>query len=122
VFIRETNAMLKKHWMLCIYAVLLLTGRQKKSSFHLSAPSSGLSTDAFPVGFNFLAHGSQDLYPTYVQENKGLSAHASVVATIIGNCVRDPYCFILLLSFFLFRLLHEYSLLSCVLSQPFLSF
>ncbi|KAJ7444352.1 MFS general substrate transporter [Mycena latifolia] len=62
VFIRETNAMLKKHWMLCIYAVLLLTG------------------------FNFLAHGSQDLYPTYVQENKGLSAHASVVATIIGNC------------------------------------
>ncbi|KAJ6566230.1 hypothetical protein B0H19DRAFT_1066555 [Mycena capillaripes] len=62
VFIRETNAMLKKHWMLCIYAVLLLTG------------------------FNFLAHGSQDLYPTYVQENKGLSTHASVVATIIGNC------------------------------------
>ncbi|KAJ7204305.1 major facilitator superfamily domain-containing protein [Mycena haematopus] len=62
VFMRETNAMLKKHWMLCIYAVLLLTG------------------------FNFLAHGSQDLYPTYVQENKGLSAHASVVATIIGNC------------------------------------
>ncbi|KAJ7192423.1 carboxylic acid transporter [Mycena pura] len=62
VFIRETNAMLKKHWMLCIYAILLLTG------------------------FNFLAHGSQDLYPTYVQENKQLSAHASVVATIIGNC------------------------------------
>jgi len=62
VFIRETNAMLKKHWMLCIYAVLLLTG------------------------FNFLAHGSQDLYPTFVQESKGLSAHASVVATIIGNC------------------------------------
>jgi hypothetical protein len=88
----------------------------------LSAPSSGLSTDAFPVGFNFLAHGSQDLYPTYVQENKGLSAHASVVATIIGNCVRDPYCFILLLPFFLFHLLQEYSLLSCVLSQPFLSF
>ncbi|KAJ7303500.1 MFS general substrate transporter [Mycena albidolilacea] len=62
VFIRETNAMLKKHWMLCIYAVLLLTD------------------------FNFLAHGSQDLYPTYVQENKGFSTHASVVATIIGNC------------------------------------
>lgn len=62
VFIRETNAMLKKHWMLCIYAVLLLTG------------------------FNFLAHGSQDLYPTFAQESKGLSAHASVVATIIGNC------------------------------------
>ncbi|KAJ6624780.1 MFS general substrate transporter [Mycena sp. CBHHK59/15] len=62
VFIRETNAMLKKHWMLCIYAVLLLTG------------------------FNFLAHGSQDLYTTFLQETKGLSTHASVVATIIGNC------------------------------------
>ncbi|KAJ7923642.1 carboxylic acid transporter [Mycena leptocephala] len=57
-----SEAQKTRHWMLCIYAVLLLTG------------------------FNFLAHGSQDLYPTYVQENKGLSAHASVVATIIGNC------------------------------------
>ncbi|KAJ7625166.1 major facilitator superfamily domain-containing protein [Mycena rosella] len=71
VFIRETSAMLKKHWMLCIYAVLLLTG------------------------FNFLAHGSQDLYPTFLQETKGLSAHASVVATIIGNC---PFLSLLSLS------------------------
>ncbi|KAJ6484052.1 carboxylic acid transporter [Mycena sanguinolenta] len=62
IFIRETAAMLKKHWALCIYAVLLLTG------------------------FNFLAHGSQDLYPTYLEENKDLSTHAAVVATIIGNC------------------------------------
>ncbi|KAK7017799.1 MFS general substrate transporter [Favolaschia claudopus] len=62
IFIRETNAMLKKHWALCVYAVLLLTG------------------------FNFLAHGSQDLYPTYVQQDKGLSADDAVIATIIGNC------------------------------------
>jgi SHS family lactate transporter-like MFS transporter len=26
VFIKETKAMLKKHWLLCIYAVLLMTG------------------------------------------------------------------------------------------------
>ena len=26
IFIRETKAMLKKHWLLCIYAVLLMTG------------------------------------------------------------------------------------------------
>jgi SHS family lactate transporter-like MFS transporter len=26
IFIHETKAMLKKHWLLCIYAVLLMTG------------------------------------------------------------------------------------------------
>ncbi|KAG9000586.1 hypothetical protein FRB94_005332 [Tulasnella sp. JGI-2019a] len=42
LFLHEVNVMLKKHWLLCIYAVLLMTG------------------------FNFLSHGSQDLYPTFV--------------------------------------------------------
>lgn len=37
-------------------------------------------------GFNFLSHGSQDLYPTYLKSNKGLSSHDATVATIIGNC------------------------------------
>lgn len=37
-------------------------------------------------GFNFLSHGSQDLYPTYLETSKGLSAHAATIATIIGNC------------------------------------
>ncbi|TDL17206.1 MFS general substrate transporter [Rickenella mellea] len=62
VFIRETKVMLKRHWLLCIYAVLLMTG------------------------FNFLSHGSQDLYPTYLQVTKGFTSHAATVATIIGNC------------------------------------
>ncbi|PPQ85492.1 hypothetical protein CVT25_006572 [Psilocybe cyanescens] len=62
IFIQETKAMLKRHWLLCIYAVLLMTG------------------------FNFLSHGSQDLYPTYLTASKGLSTHDSTVATIIGNC------------------------------------
>ncbi|KAJ6561353.1 hypothetical protein B0H10DRAFT_1151244 [Mycena sp. CBHHK59/15] len=52
--------MLKTHWRLCVYAVLLMTG------------------------FNFLSHGSQDLYPTYLTKSKGIATHA---ATIIGNCV-----------------------------------
>ncbi|TFK71108.1 MFS general substrate transporter [Pluteus cervinus] len=64
VFIHETGVMLKKHWLLCIYAILLMTG------------------------FNFLSHGSQDLYPTYLQTSKGFSSHDATVATIIGNCVR----------------------------------
>ncbi|KAF9014018.1 carboxylic acid transporter protein [Cyathus striatus] len=62
IFIRETKEMLKRHWLLCIYAVLLMTG------------------------FNFLSHGSQDLYPTYLQTSKNFSAHNATVATIIGNC------------------------------------
>ncbi|KAI0299642.1 MFS general substrate transporter [Multifurca ochricompacta] len=62
VFINQAGAMLKKHWLLCIYAVLLMTG------------------------FNFLSHGSQDLYPTYLQTTKGFDSYHSTVATIIGNC------------------------------------
>ncbi|KAG1824236.1 carboxylic acid transporter protein [Suillus variegatus] len=61
-FIKETKAMLKRHWLLCIYAVLLMTG------------------------FNFLSHGSQDLYPTFLEDSKSFSTHDATVATIIGNC------------------------------------
>jgi len=38
------------------------------------------------TGFNFLSHGSQDLYPTYLQAGKGFSKFDATVATIIGNC------------------------------------
>ncbi|KAG8897596.1 hypothetical protein FRB99_008053 [Tulasnella sp. 403] len=62
IFLHETKEMLKKEWLLCIYAVLLMTG------------------------FNFLSHGSQDLYPTFMKTSKGFSDHSATVATIIGNC------------------------------------
>ncbi|KAK7448471.1 hypothetical protein VKT23_013733 [Stygiomarasmius scandens] len=62
IFLRETGKMLRQHWLLCIYAVLLMTG------------------------FNFLSHGSQDLYPVYMEDSKGFDAHHATVATIIGNC------------------------------------
>ncbi|KAJ2975624.1 hypothetical protein NUW54_g11701 [Trametes sanguinea] len=62
IFIHETWEMLKRHWLLCIYAILLMTG------------------------FNFLSHGSQDLYPTYLTNAKLFSDHNATVATIIGNC------------------------------------
>ncbi|CAL1712690.1 unnamed protein product [Somion occarium] len=61
IFLRA-KAIEKTHWLLCIYAVLLMTG------------------------FNFLSHGSQDLYPTYLQQSKGFTDHNATVATIIGNC------------------------------------
>jgi len=62
VFLKETKEMLRAHWLLCIYVVLLMTG------------------------LNLLAHGSQDLYPTYLQKSKNFSPHSASVATIIGNC------------------------------------
>ena len=43
------------------------------------------------VGFNFLSHGSQDLYPTYLQTTKGFDSYHSTVATIIGNCGAIAY-------------------------------
>ncbi|KAG7439633.1 MFS general substrate transporter [Guyanagaster necrorhizus] len=61
-FIKETGKMVRIHWLLCIYALLFMTG------------------------FNFLSHGSQDLYPTYLQDSKGISNHDATIATIIGNC------------------------------------
>ncbi|KAF8151313.1 carboxylic acid transporter protein [Crassisporium funariophilum] len=63
IFLKEAKQMLRTHWILCIYAVLLMTG------------------------FNFLAHGSQDLYPTYLQQSKGFSAHDAALATIISTVV-----------------------------------
>jgi SHS family lactate transporter-like MFS transporter len=37
------------------------------------------------TGFNFLSHGSQDLYPTYLKTTKGLSAALATKATILSN-------------------------------------
>ena len=36
-------------------------------------------------GFNFFSHGSQDLFPTYINKGKGLGDHRATVATIIGK-------------------------------------
>ncbi len=38
------------------------------------------------TGFNFLSHGSQDLYPTYLKTSKGFDTRHAIIATIIGNC------------------------------------
>ncbi|GAA6001340.1 hypothetical protein JCM10207_006615 [Rhodosporidiobolus poonsookiae] len=62
VFVKEAGRALKLHWQRALFAFLLM------------------------VGFNFYSHGSQDIYPSYLQDAKGLSAHLSTVGTIIGNC------------------------------------
>ncbi|GAA5970971.1 hypothetical protein JCM21900_003547 [Sporobolomyces salmonicolor] len=62
IFIREAGRALKLHWVRCIFGLCLMTG------------------------FNFFSHGSQDAYPSYIQQSKGLTAHQATLATIIGNC------------------------------------
>ncbi|KAK4687269.1 MFS transporter, SHS family, lactate transporter, partial [Tremellales sp. Uapishka_1] len=60
-FIKELGTMLKTNWLRCIWAICLMTG------------------------FNFFSHGSQDLYPTYLQTTKHLSSALASKATIISN-------------------------------------
>jgi hypothetical protein len=42
-------------------------------------------------GLGFLSHGTQDLYPTYLQENKRFTKFDATVATIIGSCGAIAY-------------------------------
>lgn len=85
IFLHETKEMLKLHWLLCIYALLLMTGM-----FLYSLDVHGWTSRFIrfcPSGFNFLSHGSQDLYPTYLEVTKGFTPNDATTATIIGNCV-----------------------------------
>ncbi|GAA5857105.1 hypothetical protein JCM9279_001785 [Rhodotorula babjevae] len=61
IFLREAGRALKTYWARCIFAVILMSL------------------------FNFFSHSSQDVYPSYIQDGKGLSAHQATLATIIGN-------------------------------------
>jgi MFS transporter, SHS family, lactate transporter len=56
-----TFAVLRSHWRLGIYAVLLMTA------------------------FNFFSHGTQDLYPTFLQVQHGFGPHEVSVIAIVYN-------------------------------------
>jgi SHS family lactate transporter-like MFS transporter len=56
-----TLEVLRSHWRLGIYAVILMTA------------------------FNFFSHGTQDIYPTFLQVQQGLSAHTVSLIAIIYN-------------------------------------
>src|SRR6202162_1961119 len=56
-----TLEVLKSHWRLGIYAVVLMTA------------------------FNLFSHGTQDIYPTFLQVQQGLSAHTGSVIAVIYN-------------------------------------
>ncbi|KAJ5640740.1 hypothetical protein N7528_000365 [Penicillium herquei] len=60
-FISDGRKALKDHWLVFIYLVLLSTG------------------------FNFMSHGTQDLYPTMLENERGFSADAVTVTQVIAN-------------------------------------
>jgi MFS transporter, SHS family, lactate transporter len=57
----NTLSILRSHWRLGVYAVVLMTA------------------------FNFFSHGTQDLYPTFLQVEHGLSPHAVGTIAAIYN-------------------------------------
>src|SRR5271155_3151915 len=57
----NTLAIVQSHWRLGVYAVLLMTA------------------------FNFFSHGTQDLYPTFLQVQHGLSPHQVGLVAVIYN-------------------------------------
>ncbi|KAI9833911.1 MAG: hypothetical protein M1819_003420 [Sarea resinae] len=60
-FISEGKVALKRHWLLLCYMVLLM------------------------AGFNFMSHGSQDLYPTMLGSQYGFSPDAITVTQVVAN-------------------------------------
>ncbi|MFZ0609311.1 MAG: MFS transporter [Xanthobacteraceae bacterium] len=56
-----TLAVIRSHWQLGIYAVLLMTA------------------------FNFFSHGTQDLYPTFLQVQHHMSPHETSLIAVIYN-------------------------------------
>jgi len=60
-FLKEGKGALKRHWLLLTYMVLLM------------------------AGFNFMSHGSQDLYPTMLTNQYKFSANAVTVTQVVAN-------------------------------------
>jgi MFS transporter, SHS family, lactate transporter len=60
-FVSEGKVALRKHWLLLIYLVLLM------------------------AGFNFMSHGSQDLYPTMLHNQFRFSPDAVTVTQVVAN-------------------------------------
>lgn len=58
VFVSEGKVALRRHWLLLTYMVLLM------------------------AGFNFMSHGSQDLYPTMLTNQFNFSPNAVTVTQV----------------------------------------
>lgn len=60
-FLKQFKPTLKKHGFRLVYLVLLM------------------------AGFNFMSHGSQDLYPTFLERQLGYSVGRMTVVTVVAN-------------------------------------
>lgn len=60
-FVAEGRVALKRHWKLLLYLVLLMTG------------------------FNFMSHGSQDLYPTMLENQYSKNANEVTITQVVAN-------------------------------------
>jgi SHS family lactate transporter-like MFS transporter len=60
-FLRQGKVALRRHWVLLGYMVLLM------------------------AGFNFMSHGSQDLYPTMLESQYGFDADMVTVTQVVAN-------------------------------------
>ncbi|KAI9777171.1 MAG: hypothetical protein M1839_009014 [Geoglossum umbratile] len=60
-FVSEGKVALKRHWVLLVYMVLLM------------------------AGFNFMSHGSQDLYPTMLQNQYKFNPNRVTVTQVVAN-------------------------------------
>jgi len=61
MFLEEAKVALKRHWLLLVYMVLLM------------------------AGFNFMSHGSQDLYPTMLSNQYNFSPNQVTVTQVVAN-------------------------------------
>ena len=61
-FGRNARVALANYWPMLIYMVLMM------------------------AGFNFLSHGSQDLYPTFLESTLEFSTKLITITTIVANC------------------------------------
>lgn len=60
-FVEEGKVALRRHWLLLTYLVLLM------------------------AGFNFMSHGSQDLYPTLLSSQYGFGPTSVTVTQVVAN-------------------------------------
>lgn len=60
-FFEDLGAMFRKHWGICIYCILLMSA------------------------FNFMSHGSQDLYPSFLQKQLNYTVSQTTVTNVLAN-------------------------------------
>ena len=79
-FIAEGKVVLKKHWLLLIYLVLLMAGFN-----FIVRPPPPRAPSKCPFANTSQSHGSQDLYPTMLTNQFRFSDNAKTVTQVVAN-------------------------------------